>query len=159
MAFGAVHVPGPSGPDFVKTQLLGADTYAAGKVFSFGVIQQTNQKAVDFNAAGAVLRFGELQTQHQLDELYGEVNVVLVEVTLTNNKTYPFSSSVDSPTTVAISPVRRNLLYTVECEVIAKTGPVDEIIITDKALNGFKVSYTGSATSVTLRLRIKGGMT
>ena len=37
-------------------------------------------------------------------------------------------------------------------------GLLGEIHITDKALNGFKVSFDGSAKSVTLELKIKGGM-
>ena len=38
-------------------------------------------------------------------------------------------------------------------------GQVGEIIVSDKALNGFKIAYTGSGSSVTLAVRIKGGMT
>lgn len=34
-----------------------------------------------------------------------------------------------------------------------------DIVISDKALNGFKIAYTGSGSSVKLAVRIKGGMT
>jgi hypothetical protein len=36
---------------------------------------------------------------------------------------------------------------------------VGSIEISAKALNGFKVAFTGSAKSVTLQIRVKGGMT
>ena len=54
---------------------------------------------------------------------------------------------------------RRNLYYSIEVEVTSvEGGLVGDIHITDKQLNGFKVSFHGSAKSVTLTLRIKGGM-
>ena len=42
--------------------------------------------------------------------------------------------------------------------VCGRTGDVGNIRITDKLLNGFKVEFDGSATSVTVILRIKGGL-
>ena len=39
------------------------------------------------------------------------------------------------------------------------TGEVGSIEISAKALNGFKIAFTGSAKSVTLQIRVKGGMT
>ena len=71
---------------------------------------------------------------------------------------WPFNSTVDNPTTVSLATTRKNLYYTVEATVESHTGEVGEIHITDKALNGFKVSYDGPATSVNIILRIKGGM-
>ena len=159
MAFGAVHVPGPSGPDFVKVKTANADDYAAGKMLAFGEIQKRQLTDIDRQMAGGLFRFGELHTQQQLDELYGEVTGEVQTVTLTNTKKFPFNSTVDSPVTVALTKVRRNLFYTVDVDVTAKSGIVDEIFVTDKALNGFKLSYTGSAASVTVTARIKGGMT
>jgi hypothetical protein len=35
---------------------------------------------------------------------------------------------------------------------------VGDITVFDKQLNGFKIAFDGSATNVTLKLRIKGGM-
>lgn len=89
----------------------------------------------------------------------GEVLGELHEVTLTNSLTFPFNSSVDSPTTIALTKARSNLFYSVEAEVKSHTGLVGDIIISDKALNGFKIAYTGSGSSVTLTVRVKGGMT
>lgn len=158
MAFGGVNVPGVGGPVFVSTKQKTVDAYAAGKVFSFGEMQKRQFAELDRYCAGGVLRFGELHTQHQLNELYGEVNGETHVVNLTNTKKFPFNSTVDSPVTVALSKVRRNLFYTVEAEITTKNGLVDEVIVTDKALNGFKIGYNGSATSATLTVRIKGGM-
>jgi hypothetical protein len=78
-------------------------------------------------------------------------------VTLKNTASYPFNSTVDSPVTVALSKVRKNLFYTVEAVVDSADGMVGDIHITDKALNGFKVAYDGSGKSVTITLKIKGG--
>ena len=88
-------------------------------------------------------------------ELLGELH----EVTLTNSQRYPFNSSLDAPHTIALSQTRRNLFYSVEAEVLESDGQVGEIIISDKALNGLRIAYTGSGASVTLAVRIKGGMT
>lgn len=75
-------------------------------------------------------------------------------VTLTNSLAYPFNNSVKS---VSMTAARKNKNYFIEYEVTAKNGNVGEVEITDKQLNGFKVAFTGSATSVTVKLYIKGG--
>jgi hypothetical protein len=36
-------------------------------------------------------------------------------------------------------------------------GEVGDIVFSDKMLNGFKVAYTGSATSVRLKIYVQGG--
>ena len=138
------------------------------------VIQQgTAQSATNFNneeegiqdvtMAAQILLVGNLQQQRaneeHLEEIDGEVLGEAHSVTLTNTAAYPFNSTMDTPTTVALTTTRKNLFYTVEAEITAHTGEVGDIHITDKALNGFKVSFDGSASSVTLTLRIKGGMT
>lgn len=98
------------------------------------------------------------QTEAAEAEIYAEILGENHEITLTNTESYPFNSTVDKPTTVSLTKTRKNLFYTVEAMVKAATGTPGQIHITDKALNGFKVYYDGSATSVTLTLRIKGGM-
>jgi len=138
------------------------------------VIQQgTAQSATNFNniedgvqgatIAAQIIEWGNLQQQRlndaHLGEIDGEVLGEAHTVVLTNSASYPFNSTMDTPTTVALTTTRKNLFYTVEAEVAAHTGEVGDIHITDKALNGFKVSFDGSASSVTLTLRIKGGMT
>ena len=158
MAFGGVNVPSVSGPAFDNTRQKIDDNYVGDRMSDFGELQrQYAESNNDAPLAGSVARFGALHTQQQLDALKREVAGEIHEVTLRNTKKFPFSSSMDSPTTVALTTVRDNLFYTVDVEIVSHTGLVSEIEISDKALNGFKVAYNGSATSVTLRLRIKGG--
>lgn len=89
------------------------------------------------------------------DEVLGEVH----EVTLKNTLKAPFNSCADNPQTVDLTKNRKNLFYSVETEIKTHKGIVGDIIISDKALNGFKIAYTGSGSEVTLTVRVKGGMT
>lgn len=97
--------------------------------------------------------------EHNDAEVFAEILGETHTVTLTNIKSYPFNSTISTPTTVALTKNRRNLYYSVEATVTAVSGGLaGDIHITNKALNGFKVSFDGSAKSVTVELRIKGGM-
>lgn len=141
---------------------------AEGEVYQQG----TPQSATNFNnledgvqdasVATAILGWGNLQQQRQNEAEASRMNSETLgetkTVTLKNTANYPFNSSVDSPTSVALTTTRKSLYYTVEAEVTDHTGEVGEIHITDKALNGFKVSFDGRGTSATVILRIKGGM-
>ena len=78
------------------------------------------------------------------------------EATLTNNRKYPFN---DSGATLPLDDnnPRNNKDYTITVEAEAADGFVGDIIITDKMLNGFKISYTGSASSVKVKCYVQGG--
>ena len=77
-------------------------------------------------------------------------------VTLTNSKEYPFN---DSRVTVSLSTTRHNLYYDVETVVMAYSGGLPgSVTVTDKQLNGFKLGFDGSASSVTVTYRVKEGM-
>ena len=76
-------------------------------------------------------------------------------ITLTNSQSYPFNNSVQ---TIALTTARNFTDYTVEAEVLEHSGNVGDVRIFDRMLNGFKIAYDGSAKSVTIKLRIKGGM-
>ncbi len=76
-------------------------------------------------------------------------------VTLSSTERFPFTNSVQ---TISLATVRKTLNYDVSWEVTSTNGNVGDISITDKQLNGFKIAFDGSATSVTLKIRIKGGM-
>lgn len=134
------------------------------------VIQQgTPQSATNFNniengvqAAQVALqvllhyflqfdRWVRLQVANILAEFLSEVRTV----TLTNTQRFPFNSSI---ITLNLLTARRTLNYDIGWEIAAAAGNVGDIRVSDKQLNGFKVEYTGSATSVMLTLRIKGGM-
>ena len=80
------------------------------------------------------------------------------KVTLENTLAFPFNSTVNSPATIALDKVRDNAEYSAEAEVLSHDGPVGEIEVTAKARNGFKISYSGSGASVTLLVKVKGGM-
>ena len=76
------------------------------------------------------------------------------EITLTNSQKYPFNNSTK---TVALKQKMDTTAYTVEADVLSSAGEVGRIVVSDKQLNGFKVSYTGSATSAKIKFFVKGG--
>ena len=97
--------------------------------------------------------------EHEADivGLRGRTDVITGTVTLTNSSDYPFNNSV---VTVPINSARDNANYIVDYYVTASSGGnVGDIIISDKLVNGFKIEHTGSATSVTVKYLVLGGMT
>ncbi len=91
------------------------------------------------------------QHQRLLADFEGEIN----NVTLTNSLAYPFNNS---KVTINLSESRDAVNYTVVIEIVSSVGEVGEIKITDKAINGFKIEFTGSATSVVIKYYVQGGM-
>jgi len=76
-------------------------------------------------------------------------------VTLTNSLQFPFNNSQVS---VALSKTRDNQNYVVEILSVTPTGgPAGEIEVTDRLVNGFKIAFTGSASSVTVTYAVIGG--
>jgi len=75
-------------------------------------------------------------------------------VSLTNTLEFPFN---DSKKTVALTNVRDNLNYIVV--VVSKTGNgnIGEIEISERQVNGFKIEFTGSASSATVTYAVIGG--
>lgn len=107
----------------------------------------------DASVALAQMMIANKELEHQLDN---EAAVEEHTITLTNTQAYPFNNS---KTTVNLTKVRANKTYIVDVEITAHSGgEVGDIKITDKLLNGFKVEFDGSAKSVTVVLRIKGGL-
>jgi len=100
---------------------------------------------------GNVLLQQVMQHKRLLADLEGEVG----QVTLTNTQAYPFNNS---KITVALQKARDTLNYTVQTEIISANGFPGDIKISDKQLNGFKIEFTGSATSVTVKYIVRGGM-
>lgn len=132
---------------------------APGTVKQQGTPQSaTNFNTMDLAAFESMLIGNEnsrklLTVQEKVESLDGEA----VQVTLTNTYEYPFNNSIK---TVQIPTTRNTTDYVVEVELVSKTGNggVGNVIISDKLLNGFKIRYTGSATSVVFNLHIKGGI-
>lgn len=113
----------------------------------------------DVNAAFAI--FLQYYMQYEREARAKNVNYEaeflneVQTVTFTNTLRFPFNNSVK---TVSLVAARKTLNYDVSWEVTAATGNVGDIVVSDKQLNGFKIAYDGSASSVTLKIRIKGGM-
>lgn len=76
-------------------------------------------------------------------------------VTLTNSQSYPFNNSVK---TVALLQQMDTTEYTVEADVLSSGGEIGRIVISDKQKNGFKIAFTGSATTATIKFAVKGGL-
>ncbi len=126
------------------------------------VVQQgTPQNARNFNAleegafSAEVLGMEAVRVlllhQRALNGLASESG----EITLTNSQKYPFNNSTK---TVALKQRMETTAYTVEADILSSVGEVGRIAISDKQLNGFKVSYTGSATSAKIKFFVKGGL-
>lgn len=96
----------------------------------------------------------EADISKAVTEYHAEHSPEEKSVTLNNTVAYPFNNS---ETTVAIS-TRKTGNYTVETEVTDSNGNVGEIVVSAKQYNGFKIAFTGSAKSVTLKIKIRGGI-
>lgn len=127
------------------------------------VIQQgTNMSAVNFNNmetgifAANVSAIEALQLIRLLKEKTDSFDGLVIEQTLTNTQKYPFNNSVK---TIALGSenVRNNKDYTVIVEAEAADGFVGDIVVSDKMLNGFKIAFTGSASSVNVKCYVQGG--
>ena len=113
--------------------------------------QESEDAQNDRQTAAELLR-SILLHDTEIDALKGEV----ITTTLTNSQTYPFNNSKK---TIALSGPKVNNDYTVDVQVNSVTGgAVGDFYITDKLTNGFKLEYTGSATSVAVTLHIRGGI-
>lgn len=127
------------------------------------IIQQgTNMSAVNFNNmetgifAANVKATEALQLIRLMKDKAEALEGFILEATLTNSQKYPFNNSIK---TLALGSenVRNSKDYTVIVEAEAADGFVGDINITDKMLNGFKIAYTGSATSVNVKCYVQGG--
>ena len=76
-------------------------------------------------------------------------------VTLTNSQDFPFNNSIVS---VPLTIERDNLNYVVVVIKVEPTGgPSGDIDITERQVNGFKMAFTGSASSVKVTYAVIGG--
>lgn len=98
----------------------------------------------------------EEQRQAQEEQRQAANHVEIGTVTLTNALSFPFNDSVN---TVALAEERLNTDYTIYTEIVSANGIVGDIEISDKLVNGFKIAFNGSASSVTIKYYITGGYT
>lgn len=124
--------------------------------------QGTPQNASNFNKMDLASLEAMLMASENTRNLIHMGNVVdgmvgvIVEAELKNTQEYPHNNSIK---TLQLVTPRNTKDYTVTVEPIAiKGGAVGEFEISDKLLNGFKVKYTGSAKSVTVRCYVRGGI-
>lgn len=122
-----------------------------------GIQEGTDQSAANFNNMDAGIfesigLNGLLAMRARLQrDAQAEAEVVAIDQTLTGTG----QVTVAMPAT----KLRNRTAYNVTAEVSSATGgTVGDIIINTKQANGFKVNYTGTATSVVLRLKVQGGM-
>lgn len=130
----------------------------AGKIIQQG----TNMSAANFNNletgvfAANIAAAEAMQLLRLLKDKSEALEGVILEATLKNSKKYPFNDSVKTLALVS-SNLRNNKDYTVIVEAEAADGFVGDIVISDKMLNGFKIAFTGSASSVSVKCYIQGG--
>jgi cyclophilin family peptidyl-prolyl cis-trans isomerase len=139
-----------------------ADGTITHEVVEGEIIQQgTPQNAPNFNnfeegitnatELSALMAIEMIHSRQAQKNLTGETQTVA----MTNSQAFPFNNSKK---TIALSTNRDNLDYTVGVEVLSYSGGfVGDFVITDKLVNGFKIAYTGSATSVSVKVFVKGG--
>lgn len=76
-------------------------------------------------------------------------------VTLTNTAIFPFNNSKKS---VALAKVQADLNYAVIAWTDSEAGNIGDIQVTEKQVNGFKVSYSGSASTAVVNYIVIGGI-
>lgn len=133
-------------------------TPAPGTVREEGTPQNaSNFNTMDLAALEAMLMSAEnqrmlMQTQRIVEGLKG----LTIDVNMTNSQAFPFNNSV---TTVQITEQRNTADYYVLPEVLSSSDDnIGEFKITDKLLNGFKIAYSGSASAVSVRCHVIGGI-
>lgn len=148
---------------------LGNDQYRitrAGSVIQLG----TEQDALHFNnieggVVDAHVAIGLLvnalrQTTWRVDELEDLLRkhrtVEVGTITLTNTLKYPFNNS---ERTIALVTPQDNGDYIVDVNVTAQVGGVEEVIVSSKLTNGFKMAFLGGGSSCTVKYVVIGGFT
>ena len=90
----------------------------------------------------------------RITDLESYANPETGSVTLTNTEEFPFN---DSAVSVPLTNERDNLNYLVEIVKIEPVGNPGEIEVSDRQVNGFKMAFTGSASSVKVTYAVIGG--
>mgnify|MGYP005750015589 FL=1 len=128
-----------------------------GQVIQHGTLQDQahfnnmEDGIADANLAAALQSFYDVQTGYE-----NEAEVQTVTLTA-NSYPYPFCNNEKA---VALRTLRNTTNYTVDVDVVSYAGgQLGDILVKDKALNGFKLLSDGSAKTITLRVKITGGMT
>ena len=89
--------------------------------------------------------------QESIDDMRGQ----MVTVNLANTLKFP---ATNAEKTITLPQMVNNTDYSVEAEIVSSDGPVERVETYGKALNAFKVCYSGSAHKVALKLHVTGGL-
>lgn len=108
-------------------------------------------------------RLGVLETStdttqnSRLSAVESEIAAEVKEVTLTaNSNPWPFCTK---ETAVALTTTRKNTNYDVDVAVKSYSGGrLGDITVSDKLVNGFKLTHDGSAKTVVVTVKVTGGM-
>ena len=96
-------------------------------------------------------------TDSRLSAVESEIAAEVKEVTLTaNSNPWPFCTK---ETAVALTTTRKNTNYDVDVAVKSYSGGrLGDITVSDKLVNGFKLTHDGSAKTVVVTVKVTGGM-
>ena len=120
-------------------------------------VEGTPMDAQNFNhMEGGIFDAHEELVQHdsRVTNLESYANPEVGVITLTNTEDFPFNNSSVS---VALTNERDNLNYLVEIVKVEPVGNPGDIEVTDRQVNGFKIGFTGSASSVKVTYSVIGG--
>ena len=136
------------------------DTPAPGEVSEPGTqISATNLNKMDYGIQDAKVSAEMiLNALRQIGWRVEDLEKATVQETgtktLTNTKNFPFN---DSKASVALTNTRENKNYVVVIVEATGSGNIGEIEVSDRLTNGFKLAFTGSANSVTVKYAVIGG--
>ena len=100
----------------------------------------------------------EKEVDERLDHHDAEFSAETGTVTL-NNTNKVFFGFNNSGSTIALKTVRKTMNYDLDIEVVEVAGgQVGDVIVYDKQLNGFKLKFEGSAKTVKVKYKVRGGM-
>ena len=148
------------------TETANADgTITHTKVTGEVYVEGTPQSAENFNKmedgiedahiAAAQMLIHQMQNQWRIEALEKATVQETGTVTLNNSGGFLFNNS---KVTVPLTNVRDNLNYVVEIiSVTPSGGPAGEVEVSERQVNGFKMAFTGSATSVAVTYAVIGG--
>ena len=121
-----------------------------------GLIASNTASIGSHASAISAIQTGAATSATNISKLEADDTPEIKTVALTNSQKWPFNNSQQ---TVALTTNRPTTNYTVDAEIKAVAGgTIQDVKISDRLANGFKVAYEGDATSATLKLIIKGGI-
>lgn len=150
----ATGAPNSSSSWFVIHQNSNAGTISATQR---GVAYGDNSIVFERKKVDGVWKTWELQvSRSEFDNVEKNTHDDVLTTALTNTLSYPFNNSIKL---ISLPSNKNNTNYTIFTEIVSYSGGfVGDIVISEKMLNGFKIASTGSATTVNLKLYIKGGV-